>query len=82
VCQNGVEVHDYLYYWLPEPVDWVTPLKTYSNRQEGASASHGNEQPTLYGAYGHVCMIVRIGKAGDGLAYPTFAQVKKVIELL
>ena len=56
-----------------EPVEWVTPVTSY-NRQEGAFASYGNE-PTLSWAYGDVCMIVRIGKAGDRLAYSTVAEV-------
>ena len=59
-----------------EPVEWVSPLTTY-NRQEGAYASYGNE-PTLNWVYGDVCMIVRIGKAGDRLAYPTADQVTEV----
>ena len=59
---------------IAEPVEWVTPLTTY-NRQEGAFASHGNE-PALNWVYGDVCMIVRIGKAGDRLAYSTVEQVK------
>jgi hypothetical protein len=59
----------------PEPMEWVTPLTTY-NRQEGAFATHGN-RPALNWAYGDVCMIVRIGKAGNRLAFPTVAQVKR-----
>jgi hypothetical protein len=60
----------------PEPVEWVTPLTTY-NRQEAAFVSYGND-PTLDWAYGDVCMIVRIGKAGDRMTYPTVAQVNRV----
>jgi hypothetical protein len=58
-----------------EEVEWVTPLTPY-NRQEGAFVSYGNE-PTLNWAYGDVCMIVRIGEAGDRLAYPTDALLDK-----
>ena len=58
----------------PELVEWVTPLTTY-NRQEDVFVHYGNEA-TLDWAYGDVCMIVRIGKAGDRLAFPTAAQVK------
>ena len=58
----------------PELVEWVTPRTTY-NRQKDAYVAHGNEE-TLAWAYGDVCMIVRIGKAGDRLAFPTAAQVK------
>jgi hypothetical protein len=58
-----------------EEVEWVTPLTPY-NRHEGAFVSYGNE-PTLNWAYGDVCMIVRIGEAGDRLAYPTDALLDK-----
>ncbi len=78
VRQDGGEQYDDPYFQVAEPVEWVTPVTTY-NRQEGAFASHGNE-PTLNWAYGDVCMIVRIGKAGDRLAYPTVAQVKKAFK--
>jgi hypothetical protein len=77
VCQDDDgEMDEDFEYTDPEPVEWVTPLTTY-NRREGAFASYGNE-PTLNWAYGDVCMIVRIGKAGDRLAYPTVAQVGRV----
>ncbi len=74
VLQHGARMRAYELR-NPELVEWVTPLTTH-NRQEGAFASHGNE-PTLNLAYGDVCMVVRIGKAGDRLAYPTAAQVKR-----
>jgi hypothetical protein len=58
----------------PEPVEWVTPLTTY-NRKQDAFATYGN-QAALSWVYGDVCMIVRIGKAGDRLAFPTADQAK------
>jgi hypothetical protein len=76
-----VEMHDDYDPTAAEPlaVEWVTPLTTY-NRHEGPFASRGNERSVswAYGPhYGDVCMIVRIGKAGDRLAYPTGAQVER-----
>ncbi|KAI0271798.1 hypothetical protein BGY98DRAFT_1189584 [Russula aff. rugulosa BPL654] len=59
----------------PETVEWVTPLTTY-NRKQDAFATYGNSA-ALSWAYGDVCMIVRIGKAGDRLAFPTVDQVKR-----
>ena len=59
----------------PEAVELVTPLTTY-NRQQGAFASYGNEARITW-AYGDVCMIVRIGRAGDRLRYPRVAQAKR-----
>jgi Rps23 Pro-64 3,4-dihydroxylase Tpa1-like proline 4-hydroxylase len=46
-----------------EQVEWVTPQTTF-NQQEGAFVSYGNEA-TLEWIYGDVCLVVRIGEAGD-----------------
>ena len=54
---------------------WVTPLTTY-NCQLGAFESHRGSWMWNWG----VCMVVRIGKTGDRLAYPTAAQVKRAQE--
>jgi hypothetical protein len=75
VRQDGAKMYNDSNVKDPEPVEWVTPLTTY-NRQEGAFASYGNE-PTLTWAYGDVCLVVRIGKADDRMAYPTAEQVKR-----
>jgi hypothetical protein len=74
VLQYGARDRSECQFEKPELVEWVTP-RTMHNCQEDAFASHGNE-PTLNLAYGDVCMVVRFGKAGDRLAYPTAAQVK------
>lgn len=57
-------------------VHWVTPVMTF-NRQSSAYMVYGNDAPSLGLAYGDVCLIVRIGKAGDRLAYPTVEQLKE-----
>ena len=74
VVQHGVKV-DIDDLECPELVEWVTPATKF-NRQEGAFASYSDE-PALNLAFGDVCMVVRIGKAGDRLAYPTAAEVKR-----
>ncbi len=51
-----------------ETVEWVTPVTTF-NRKGSAYATYGNEA-NLNVAYGDVCLVVRIGGAGDRLAYP------------
>ena len=76
VREAGVEMHDDFDSMDAEPVEWVTPPPMTYNRQECAFVSYG-KGPTLSWAYGDVCMIVRIGKAGDRLAYPTVAQMGK-----
>jgi hypothetical protein len=80
VCQDGGELYLDPYNDLddrrnPEPMEWVTPMTTY-NRKEGQYAIRGDDL-RMDDTHGDACMIVRIGKAGDRLAYPTVAQIKK-----
>jgi len=81
VRQDGGEMCDDEDFDDREPVEWVTPLTTY-NRQKSAFATLGKSglEATLNWAYGDVCLIARIGKAGDRLAYPTAAQVKNAFK--
>jgi hypothetical protein len=55
---------------IPEPMEWVTPRTTYNHKEDG-------DNLWRYPISGDACMIVRIGKAGDRLAYPTVAQIEK-----
>jgi len=55
-----------------ETVEWVTPMATF-NRKGSAFATYFYE-PMLNVAYGDVCLVVRIGKAGDRLGYPRVSQ--------
>jgi hypothetical protein len=57
-----------------QEVRWVTPLTTFNSRE--SRIVYGNEA-ALDMMYGYVCLLVRLGKAGERLAYPTAAQVKK-----
>jgi hypothetical protein len=82
VCKGGGSIYKDPYsgtdqFENPEAMEWVTPVTKYS-RQEGSFVTR--DDPTDFGwAYGDLCMIVRFGKAGDRLAYPIVAQVKKVL---
>ena len=58
----------------PEPMEWVTPITTYSHIED-VYTSTGN--PGIHRIHGDVCMILRIGKVGDRLAYPTAMQIEK-----
>jgi hypothetical protein len=58
-----------------EQVEWITPVTEF-NRQKSAYLHYGNDSSVGW-AYGDVCLIVRIGKAGDRLEYPTVAELKK-----
>ncbi|KAH9987091.1 hypothetical protein BJV77DRAFT_1145484 [Russula vinacea] len=73
VTRGHVVMIDHFPCEKPEQVEWVTPRTTF-NRQEGAFISYGNEA-TLDWIYGDVCLVVRIGKAGDRLAYPIVAEL-------
>jgi hypothetical protein len=55
-------------------VDWVTPVTTF-NCLSSTYVAFGNE-PSLEMAYGHLCLIVRIGKVGDRMR----KRLKKVWE--
>jgi hypothetical protein len=71
------EGEDSSYYRTPgnrEQVEWVTPV-TNLNLQKDAYLHYGNEV-SLDWAYGDVCLIVRIGKAGDRLGYTTAEERK------
>jgi hypothetical protein len=59
----------------PEQLEWVTPMTKF-NEKEDAYPRYGNE-PTVSWVYGYVCLVVRIGKAGDRSAYPTVAELNK-----
>jgi hypothetical protein len=60
----------------PELLEWVTPITTF-NRQEGVYPPSDPLDPVLRWAYGYVCLVVRVGKAGDRLAYPTVAELNR-----
>jgi hypothetical protein len=61
-----------------EQVEWVTPVTEF-NRQKGSflQFKNINDKGSLEWAYGDVCLIVRIGRAGDRLAYTTVAELKR-----
>ncbi|KAI0051425.1 hypothetical protein FA95DRAFT_1580623 [Auriscalpium vulgare] len=63
---------------VDEQVQWVTEV-TDITRHGGAYMAHGN-QSTLEYAYGDVCMIVRVGKAGDRTRVPSIEEIRKAAE--
>ena len=56
-----------------EQMEWVTPMTTF-NRQEDVYPSYANK-PSLNWVYGDVCLVVRIGKAGERLEYPRASEL-------
>jgi hypothetical protein len=86
VCQDGGKISwgdPYGRYYddddlkNPEPMEWVTPITTY-NRFEGVGqCNDAHHDGGVESWDGNACMVVRIGKVGDRLAYPTVAQIEK-----
>jgi len=66
-------------YENPEKIEWVTP-KTRFNGRESAFLDHMGNEPALACVYGHLCLVVRVGKAGERLAYPTSVQLDEMWE--
>jgi hypothetical protein len=75
VAQGGEKVRSDQ-YGMPERVEWVTPVTKFNRQEEAYAAYYGNEHELCW-AYGNVCLVVRIGKAGDRLGYPTVAELDK-----
>lgn len=62
-----------------ERMEWVTPMTTFSRQESIYNKKYGNE-PMEKIAYWDLCLVVRIGKAGERLMYPTIAQLTKELE--
>ena len=78
IRQDGMKMHDKGSIFDDSiPVEWVTPLKTYNSQESAFASCCGTNKPELHLVYGDICMIVRIGKTGDRLAYPTATQMWK-----
>jgi hypothetical protein len=75
VAQGCAEALSDSGYGMPERLEWVTPMTEF-NCQKQAYAAHRNDFSLSWG-YGHVCLVVRIGKVGERLAYPTVAELEK-----
>jgi len=64
-------------YDKPETIEWVTPQTTYNELNITIPTTLANE-PGGGCVYGDLCLVVRIGKAGERLQYPTSAQLREV----
>jgi hypothetical protein len=76
--QEGDEIESDPQFGTPEQIEWVTPVSEF-NRQKDGFISYGNDA-SLTWVYGDVCLVVRIGKVGDRLGYPTVVEVNKAIQ--
>ena len=77
MCEEGWKIDPKKGYENPEKIKWTTPATTL-NRQKGRYAStYGESKTSMNVAYADLCLFVRIGKAGERLAYPTVSQLRK-----
>jgi 2OG-Fe(II) oxygenase superfamily len=79
VHPEGAPIVDdpYLEVDIPEGVEWVTPVTEFNRQTEAVVIGYAGNEPAMDFAYGDVCLVVRVGKAGDRLAYRTAAQLKR-----
>ena len=75
VAQGGEKVRNDQ-YGMPERVEWVTPVTKFNRQEEAYKAYYGNEHELCW-AYGNVCLVARIGRAGDRLGYLTVGELEK-----
>jgi hypothetical protein len=84
-CGGHVVCADDLYrlqenaYPRAETMEWATPMTKFSSK-ETTYTIYGNE-PEEHVAYWDLCLVVRIGKAGERLMYPTLSQLKREREM-
>jgi hypothetical protein len=72
VCENGDEDYDE----SAERVEWVTPVEEF-NSHRSTFGTCGDHRPSMDVVYADLVMFVRIGKAGERLAYPSISQLKE-----
>jgi hypothetical protein len=65
---------------IREGVEWVTPVTEFNRQTDAVTIGYAGNEPAMDWAYGDVCLVVRVGKAGDRLAYPTVAQVERAYQ--
>jgi hypothetical protein len=58
-----------------EGVEWVTQLTEFNRQTDAVFIGYTGNEPAMEWVYGDVCLVVRVGKAGDRLAYRTVAQL-------
>jgi len=78
VCREGDEIEEDDELGAPEYVEWVSPKTTINARVDAFVSSRGGDDELEWGS-GDLCLVVRIGKAGHRLAYPTRAQLNRAL---
>jgi hypothetical protein len=63
-----------------EAMEWVTPVTKFNRQTDAVARGYAGNEPAMDWAYGDVCLVVRVGKAGDRLVYRTVAQLETVCQ--
>jgi len=63
-----------------EGVEWVTPVTEFNRQTDAVFIGYAGNEPAMDWAYDDVCLVVRVGKAGDRLAYRTVAQLERAYQ--
>jgi hypothetical protein len=63
-----------------EGVEWVTPVTEFNRQTDVVTIGYAGNEPGMDWAYGDICLVVRVGKAGDKLAYRTVTQLERAYE--
>jgi hypothetical protein len=64
----------------PEGLEWVTPATKFNRQTDAIVIGYAGNEPAMDWAYGDVILVVRVGKAGDRLAYRTVAQLERAYQ--
>jgi hypothetical protein len=71
------------YHAATVPMEWVTPMTEF-NEQEDAYPTYNDDEEeitqSMEWVYGNVCLVVRIGKAGERLKYRTVVDLQKAYQ--
>lgn len=60
-----------------EGIEWVTQVTELNRQADAIFRAHVGNEPEMEWVYGDVCLVVRVGKAGDRLGYRTVAQLER-----
>ena len=62
-------------FGTPEELEWVTPVTEF-NCQKDSVLDYGSDAPSPW-VYRVICLVVRIGKAGERSAYPSVDELER-----
>ena len=64
-------------FGTPEELEWVTPVTVFNRQRDAVLYYVDSDAETSRLEYGNVCLVVRVGKAGERLAYPAVWELER-----